>query len=137
MEGSRSTEEVDHSLTLAGLQFCQTHSTQQAGLSSPLISSPLFPFLSRLFSHRLLFYERHVKHTGRVKRNAVEMLIVFFIKAANVRKRGSRLPRCMGKNALQRHDRLFSQHYAKLSERAGRSAAAIHSVSKSHLIVVS
>lgn len=29
----------------------------------------------------------------------------------------------MGKNALQRLDWLFSQHYAKLSERAGRSAA--------------
>lgn len=62
-------------------------------------SSPSF---SLLFPSQALFYERHVKHTGRVKQSTVEMLIVFFIRVENVKKKEKKrkkrkLPRSMGK----------------------------------------
>lgn len=35
----------------------------------------------------VLFHERHVKHTGHIERDTVEMLIVFFMRAENIRDR--------------------------------------------------
>lgn len=50
-------------------------------LSSCYLLSPV-PCFSLL--SQVLFHERHVKHTGHVKWNTVE--IVFFIRAENIRK---------------------------------------------------
>lgn len=49
------------------------------------------------------------------------MLIVFFIRVEYIRKKGA--AEIHGKNVLQRLCWFFSQHYAKLSKWAGRSAA--------------
>lgn len=62
-----------------------------------LVLSPfLFSLLLSSLLLQALFYERHVKHTGRIKWNTVEMLIVFFIRDENMRKR--ELLRSMGNN---------------------------------------
>lgn len=46
---------------------------------------PSFSFLLPSLLSEALFYERHVKRTGRVKRSTVEMLIVSFIRVENIR----------------------------------------------------
>lgn len=74
------------------MQFFQTYCAQKANFFYPYLIYPLL--LSSIFS-QALFCERHVKHTGRIKGNTVEILIVFFIRAENMRKK--ELVRSMGK----------------------------------------
>lgn len=89
-----------------------------------------------------VFHERHVKHTGHVEWNAVEMLIVRFISAETMREEGEeerrkekkREPlRSLGKTHFKSSDCSFRQHSAK----SARSVSgAILSVGKSHLFPV-
>lgn len=102
-------------------------------LLSPLLCSPpLSPLVG------FVFHERHVKHTGHVEWNAVEMLIVRFISAENMReeeeeekKKKKREPlRSLGKTHFKSSDCSFRQHSAKSARSV---SSAIHSVSTSHL----
>lgn len=81
------TKEVVHSQTLAFFFFFFRH-IQHIRRVFLLLLSPLLcsPPLSPLVG--FVFHEWHVKHTGHVEWNAVEMLIVRFISAETMREEG-------------------------------------------------
>lgn len=93
-----------------------------------LFSSCLFSYFPLSLLSQLLFHERHNKHTGYIKRNTMEMLMVFFVRVENC---SDAWERSTSKAGLVVPSALCEVALASWSD-----ISSIHSVSKSHFSVL-